>query len=443
MAPKGIGGYYAVRKGRIPGIYKTWPECKAQINEFPGAEHKKFSTLAEAEGFISEDSPSSSNAEAGPSNITTSHAPGDSTSKKRELDFGPQVDDVTGWDVVYSDGACKGNGKEGSYAGVGVWWGHNDPRNIAERCPGDQTNNRAELIAILRVLESTPQTKKPLLIRTDSQYSIQCFRTWINTWRNNNWKSSTGSDVKNAGIIRCISAHLDLRGKMGQKVVLEYVKGHSGDIGNDGADFMANQGAVKPRVDERPWEAIEKQLQRKLMEMPSDPHTPITKLTVLAPDKMVEGDDADLSESPAKMQKLSSTTSTPSKSIKSKGASLQSSLKACTHSTLATNQTSSPFHISPLFPPASSSVQSFSSPDKANKGKPALPSPQKSGPTKTKADPPSSNHTVAPYPHLSGAKSPMKVLCAVPPLVPVTTQEVNLDDYADCLLDDPSNDLSD
>lgn len=33
-----------------------------------------------------------------------------------------------GWDVVYSDGACKGNGQPGSIAGVGVWWGHNDPR---------------------------------------------------------------------------------------------------------------------------------------------------------------------------------------------------------------------------------------------------------------------------------------------------------------------------
>ena len=66
------------------------------------------------------------------------------------------------WDVVYSDGACKGNGKHGSVAGVGAWYGPDDPRsesstigiysvnemcrNLCERCPGDQTNNRAELI---------------------------------------------------------------------------------------------------------------------------------------------------------------------------------------------------------------------------------------------------------------------------------------------------------
>lgn len=33
-----------------------------------------------------------------------------------------------GWNIVYTDGACKGNGKVGSIAGIGVWWGWDDPR---------------------------------------------------------------------------------------------------------------------------------------------------------------------------------------------------------------------------------------------------------------------------------------------------------------------------
>jgi hypothetical protein len=82
-----------------------------------------------------------------------------------------------GYDVVYTDGVCRGNGQEWAVAGVGVWWGPDDPRcvcsifpfsrleiddswsiltfgrrNIAERCPGEQTNNRAELI--VRVFHS-------------------------------------------------------------------------------------------------------------------------------------------------------------------------------------------------------------------------------------------------------------------------------------------------
>ena len=39
-----------------------------------------------------------------------------------------KIQDESGWEVVYSDGACKGNGKAGSVAGIGVWWGRDDPR---------------------------------------------------------------------------------------------------------------------------------------------------------------------------------------------------------------------------------------------------------------------------------------------------------------------------
>jgi ribonuclease HI len=39
-----------------------------------------------------------------------------------------ELEDESGWDVVYSDGACKGNGQTGSIAGIGVWWGKDDPR---------------------------------------------------------------------------------------------------------------------------------------------------------------------------------------------------------------------------------------------------------------------------------------------------------------------------
>ncbi|MBQ9232579.1 MAG: ribonuclease H family protein [Lachnospiraceae bacterium] len=45
--------FYAVRKGRTPGIYMTWPECQAQTNGFKGAEFKSFETREEAESYIS------------------------------------------------------------------------------------------------------------------------------------------------------------------------------------------------------------------------------------------------------------------------------------------------------------------------------------------------------------------------------------------------------
>ena len=44
--------YYAVAKGRTPGIYFTWEDCKAQIDHFSGAVYKSFPTVGEAEAFI-------------------------------------------------------------------------------------------------------------------------------------------------------------------------------------------------------------------------------------------------------------------------------------------------------------------------------------------------------------------------------------------------------
>lgn len=44
--------FYAVRKGRNPGIYLSWPECLKQVSEFKGAEYKKFSSIVDAEDFL-------------------------------------------------------------------------------------------------------------------------------------------------------------------------------------------------------------------------------------------------------------------------------------------------------------------------------------------------------------------------------------------------------
>ena len=45
-----------------------------------------------------------------------------------QRDTSPDIQDESDWDVAYSDGACKGNGKPGSIAGIGVWWQTDDPR---------------------------------------------------------------------------------------------------------------------------------------------------------------------------------------------------------------------------------------------------------------------------------------------------------------------------
>lgn len=55
-------------------------------------------------------------------------AAGTSTTSPAQQDESTNVQDESGWDAVYCDGACKGNGQQRAIAGVGVWWGRNDPR---------------------------------------------------------------------------------------------------------------------------------------------------------------------------------------------------------------------------------------------------------------------------------------------------------------------------
>jgi ribonuclease HI len=90
------------------------------------------------------------------------------------------------------------------------------------------------------------------------------FQTWIHNWREKDWKTATGKDVKNEGIIRCISKCLDIRAKSGQKVRLQYVRGHSGEVGNEGADRLANDGAFMSPTPELDWKLLEDHLEEIL-----------------------------------------------------------------------------------------------------------------------------------------------------------------------------------
>lgn len=90
------------------------------------------------------------------------------------------------------------------------------------------------------------------------------FKQWLPNWIRNNFRSTSGAPIKNVGIIRYLSAHLDVRARNGQKVRLQYVKGHSGDEGNDGADMQANVGATMSPVPERSWETLERQFRERV-----------------------------------------------------------------------------------------------------------------------------------------------------------------------------------
>ncbi|KAI9454389.1 hypothetical protein BJY52DRAFT_1225114 [Lactarius psammicola] len=175
-------------------------------------------------------------------------------------------------DVVYTDGACSGNGQPRPVAGIGVWWGPSDPRNLSERCPGSpQTNNRAELIAIIRALETAPITPIPLVIKTDSKYAMQCVDTWIHRWRKHDFRTSQGTRVKNSELIMYANALISMRNQAGQDVKFQHVPGHAGEAGNEGADALAVRGCKLRKVEAPNWDELRLQLEKALRGKTAEP----------------------------------------------------------------------------------------------------------------------------------------------------------------------------
>ncbi|VDM39147.1 unnamed protein product [Toxocara canis] len=208
------GAYYAVARGKKPGVYRTWPECEKQ--------------------FIS--------------------------NCRSEVD-------VTRWQaegvpVVFTDGACSSNGHQGAKAGIGVFWGDDHPDNVSEPlASGPPTNNRAELSAVITALKTAHEKKlSRIIICTDSNLLIKSMNWWIDTWRKNGWKTANGGDVKNKDLIVELDGWLTkvkascfelnphrafICFKCECIVHFEHVAGHAGIYGNEKADELARNGALR------------------------------------------------------------------------------------------------------------------------------------------------------------------------------------------------------
>lgn len=231
--------YYAVAVGNPTGIYTDWDDAAAAIKGMKGPKYKKFPSRAEAVEFIREYGSPEALAALGADGKTATTRP--AAAKKATAVPVPQAAD--GVLRVYTDGSSLANGRAGSRAGVGVFFGHGDPRNISERLVGEpQTNQRAELMAMLRALESAPKAQ-PVQIYSDSQYSINCVTQWAVSWKKKGWVTATGEQVKNQDIIRGVLDKMEERTRAGGTTSFQWVKGHSTDVGNQAADKLAVAGA--------------------------------------------------------------------------------------------------------------------------------------------------------------------------------------------------------
>ena len=134
---------------------------------------------------------------------------------------------------VYTDGSCLGNPGKGGWAFL-----VNNEGVISSRSGYSikATNNQMELTA---AIEGLTILKEPCSVElfTDSKYVMDGITRWIQNWKKNNWRTASKKDVKNKELWQKLDELISYH-----QVQWHWVKGHSGDIGNETADILANKG---------------------------------------------------------------------------------------------------------------------------------------------------------------------------------------------------------
>ena len=133
---------------------------------------------------------------------------------------------------MYTDGACRGNPGPGGWGAVLRY--RDQSRQLKGYAP-QTTNNRMELTAVIEGLRALTRTCK-VELTTDSRYVMQGINEWIVQWKRNGWKTAAKQPVKNVDLWQ----QLD-REAARHEIDWHWVKGHSGDAGNELADQLANQ----------------------------------------------------------------------------------------------------------------------------------------------------------------------------------------------------------
>ena len=149
----------------------------------------------------------------------------------------PTVETRTGVEM-WTDGACKGN------PGVGGWGAWMRSGGHEQELWGGEavtTNNRMELTAVIEGLRALTRPCA-VTLHVDSTYVMQGMTSWLAGWKRNGWLTGAKQPVKNKELWQALDAEVGRHA-----VTWVWVKGHSGDPGNERADELANKGVVAAR----------------------------------------------------------------------------------------------------------------------------------------------------------------------------------------------------
>jgi len=212
--------FYAVAKGRKPGIYQKWfgPDgAQVQVDHFPGAAYRGFASRREADAFRGQ-----------------SHAA--RVRPRPSAGEGAASPAPTGAVIIYTDGSALNNPGPGGYGVVILEGGQRTELSGGFR---KTTNNRMELLACIKGLDAL-ETPATVSLYSDSAYVVNGItKGWAKSWKRNGWRKSNGEAALNPDLWEKLLA-------LCQKHTVQFVwvKGHAGNSGNERCDQLATRAAA-------------------------------------------------------------------------------------------------------------------------------------------------------------------------------------------------------
>lgn len=261
--------YYAIHKGHKIGVFENWDECKKNIDNYPNARYKKFNNINDANKFVQDGINTNNSGYKSLKNFVVKGPEADLVDIEEDFDdqmkkynkkkytknlnyFSNEesIDEYNPDIVIYTDGSCINNGKNNAKAGYGIYFElnnyRNDFKNISKKVDGKQSNNTAELTAIIEAIKIIENdiinNNIKVLITSDSEYAIKC----ATSYGEKNYKSNWSNNIPNQNLVKELYLYC-LKYKNNIKFYHIYSHTNKQDkysLGNEEADKLANEAII-------------------------------------------------------------------------------------------------------------------------------------------------------------------------------------------------------
>jgi len=134
---------------------------------------------------------------------------------------------------IYTDGACRGNPGPGGWGAVLI---AGNRRRMLHGGEDNTTNNRMELTAAIEALNAL-RGSRDVRLYTDSKYVMDGINEWMPNWKKRGWKTANKKPVKNKDLWQALD-----EAAARHSIDWRWVRGHTGNPGNEAADALANRG---------------------------------------------------------------------------------------------------------------------------------------------------------------------------------------------------------